>query len=133
MGKDEWEGLTCQPELLESEWKRSLGPHMCLGSYTGMVTDQDSQSEPEENGVPRSPQSLTMYFTSRAEATPASDPAWRPWWWMGSWCRQADRLDSGTQGHRVTKLKQCQVTTGLILRVVRRQQHPQHRNQELMG
>jgi hypothetical protein len=52
---------------------------------------------------------------------------------MGPWCRQADRLDAGAQGHWVTQLQQCQVTTGLVLRVVRRQQHPQHRNQELVG
>lgn len=95
--------------------------------------DQDSQSELQENGVPPSSHSLTMYFTSWIEATPASDPAWSPWWWMGSWCRQADRLDSGTQGHRVSQLQQCQVTTGLVLREVRGQQHPQYRNQELPG
>lgn len=52
---------------------------------------------------------------------------------MGPWCRQADRLDAGAEGHWVTQLQQCQVTAGLVLRVVRRQQHPQHRNQELMG
>lgn len=126
--KNEQEGLICKPKLLGSD-RKEVWAHDWVSHWD---CERPGFTEGGERDA-RGRHNLTISFTSWAKATPASDPAWRPWWWMGPRCRQADRLDAGTQGHWVTQLQQCQVTTGLILRVVRRQQHPQHRNQEFMG